>query len=595
MTTTYLLRGTPSDLAGGADFSAALTQDAPGIGNSYIVSVAASATEDSYGFTPVNDPSTLGITGVYSVVVGIQAGNTNIQVSIALSRINAAGVAQQASAFSLEQTATVGTKTFNFPSTNLGTWSSGDRLRVTYRFRSTSNMVQSTQVGHTDGSSTVTAPWNPPPFGGDDALFTDVCGNDLAQINKWTQVGAGLGSTQLNLVDETNINTTNYGICKIRKSFINPTKLYYAYTPFLQGPPLVITYPVHIGWIDTETMVKTELVVLQRRLEPAVHYWMDYFDVDRADNLYYMSSFTSPADGVAGYQTNYIPNGPADPVNRRLTKMDSTGAILNDVCATDPYVQPDQVAGVWPSPCVVLPLSGSKWVALDGQAIYGFSAHLSGGTSGCSSVADSNMTYRIDVSSGTVTWPIATVGTQVESANSVNSSIMSNFSVVYYPDGSIAIPGQVIKNAGGSYVNLYRFTNNGVFLEYFHMTGLNADINAIPGTIVGFHADVNTAGTTLFCRLNYNASVASGTDGRAKIYSTPYPFAAGSVFTFKFDAYALTTSTCHWGEIAVNTGARDIVSGLYVNIQDVATVIANLTTEPPLHKRPPFVTLIGAN
>lgn len=598
MPTTYILKLTASDLTGGTDFNLLLAQATPGF-NIQSVSVASNATEDSFGFTTVNDPSSTGVTGLFSVRVNVQTGNTNIQLSTSLQRINAAGIVQQTSAFSLEQTATAGTKTFNFPATNLGTWASGNRLRVTYRFRNTANMVQSCGIT-VDSGSEVDAPWAPPPFGGDDALFTDICGSDLVQINKWSQIGASLGGVSINAVDQAFTGLPNYGLCKIRKSPTNPTKLYYAYTPFVLGTEqAAITYGVYIGWIDTQTMVATQLVELRRRLNVSMHYWLDWFDVDADDNLYYIAGYVRQDDGVSGYQTNPDPTY-ANPTQGRLTKLDSAGNVLSDVCIMEPYQNNNpQPPGNVTMVCNLMGvITTPKWISLDGQYLYGWSPLFSGADElgGCGSVATGNITYRITVATGAVTYPIASFPIQTELANGLNPALMSYSRAVYYPDGSIAMPVFVVQNAGSSYVWVYRFSNNGTFLGYFRMTGLNAAIQAISGNVAGFAASLNTAGTMLFCRLNYNSDFPNDTLGRAKIYSTPYPFSASSVFTFRFDAYGiLSQETCHWGEIEVNTGDRVLVSGLYANIEDTAAMAASLTPGEPPERRRPFVTLIGAN
>ena len=86
--------------------------------------------------------------------------NANIQLSAAVARVNSAGTEQALSSFTAEQSAgTTGTKTFALNNINLGTWASGDRLKVYYRFRNTVASVQSVTIGTGTTSAEATAPW----------------------------------------------------------------------------------------------------------------------------------------------------------------------------------------------------------------------------------------------------------------------------------------------------------------------------------------------------------------------------------------------------------------------------------------------------
>ena len=148
--TTYALNSTNSDLTvAGADFNKEIDAYTGDI--SFPVSVAASATEYSYGFTKAGVPGAAGVTGDYIVDISIPSSgtNVNIQLSAAVARVNAAGTQQAMSAFATEQSAQfAGKKEFTFTGVNgnLGTWSAGDRLRVSYRFRNTAASTQSVTI-----------------------------------------------------------------------------------------------------------------------------------------------------------------------------------------------------------------------------------------------------------------------------------------------------------------------------------------------------------------------------------------------------------------------------------------------------------------
>jgi hypothetical protein len=163
VTTTYVLRAANSDLSGGADFSKRLQVGTETAG-SITISVAGNATEDSFGFTDTGHPDDDGVTGDYTVEVSVLGlGLATINLSVAVARINSAGVQQTISAFAAEQAGTPGVKTFAFTAINLGTWAAGDRLKVVYRFRNTLALTGSLdiQTGTTDAQ--VIAPWTIPP------------------------------------------------------------------------------------------------------------------------------------------------------------------------------------------------------------------------------------------------------------------------------------------------------------------------------------------------------------------------------------------------------------------------------------------------
>lgn len=161
MARLYFLSGTNSDLTGGADFSRALFYNNNAASTTLSVTIAGSATETSYGFTPLLHPSIYGATGNYTVVTNVTTSNSNIFLSIILNRINSTGTVQSSSAASAENNiTTTGSKTFSFTNINLGTWASGDRLRVDYLCRNSAMNNQSFAIGINDANTNVQTPFN---------------------------------------------------------------------------------------------------------------------------------------------------------------------------------------------------------------------------------------------------------------------------------------------------------------------------------------------------------------------------------------------------------------------------------------------------
>jgi len=157
--TVYVLKSANSDLTGGADFNKELYPGSETAGT-IAVSVAASATDISYGFTKAGEPGLSGATGNYTVEMNVTVANSNILLSAAVARVNSAGVQQVISSFTAEQSAgTTGVKTFSFTGTDLGTWASGDRLRVSYKVRNTVASVQAVTIGTGTTNAEATAPW----------------------------------------------------------------------------------------------------------------------------------------------------------------------------------------------------------------------------------------------------------------------------------------------------------------------------------------------------------------------------------------------------------------------------------------------------
>src|SRR5213594_1689905 len=159
----YAMNMTNSDLTV-ADFNKELDVYTGDI--SIPVSVAANAYEYSYGFTKVGVPGATGVAGTYLVRISVPTAgaNSNIWVSAAVDHVNSAGVVLNTSGFApTELQGTAGSNELTFTNPILGTWSAGDRLRISYRFHNLASITQSITVGHSvagwDYQNMVTTPW----------------------------------------------------------------------------------------------------------------------------------------------------------------------------------------------------------------------------------------------------------------------------------------------------------------------------------------------------------------------------------------------------------------------------------------------------
>lgn len=159
MATTYYLSATNGDLGGGADFNKRLAPgtETPG---AIAIETSAGASEEHFAHTDADEPGAAGITGDFGVEVNVTSGSGQMQIAIAVARVNASGVEQQRSTFTTEQQASAGLLTFALTNVNLGAWASGDRLRVIYRTRNTHAMnAQTIQIETGTTSTEITAPW----------------------------------------------------------------------------------------------------------------------------------------------------------------------------------------------------------------------------------------------------------------------------------------------------------------------------------------------------------------------------------------------------------------------------------------------------
>ena len=149
MPTTYYLSST-NDTSGGTgnDFSAALLTSASASATRSLSLAINSVLEVSYGVTPVGNPGASGVSASgYIVEVNVTTAGASSNLRVSLSRLNSANAVQATGSDTASQSiATTGIKTFNPDGSALGTWSTGDRLRVNYTFQNTSTMTAATPV-----------------------------------------------------------------------------------------------------------------------------------------------------------------------------------------------------------------------------------------------------------------------------------------------------------------------------------------------------------------------------------------------------------------------------------------------------------------
>jgi hypothetical protein len=131
--------------------------------------LAANATVIGSYFTPPGEPGTDGVSGkTLPVWLTVSSGNTNLRYWARLHRVNSSGTIQASSAAVESSTGSASSHLLNCPTTNLGTWASGDRLRVDIGIRNTVAVgSQSCTIDYGTSSSTtigrlssVLAPWN---------------------------------------------------------------------------------------------------------------------------------------------------------------------------------------------------------------------------------------------------------------------------------------------------------------------------------------------------------------------------------------------------------------------------------------------------
>ena len=192
----YYLSNTNSSLGGGNDFNKELLLSGATTGT-ITVALAASATEESYGYT-TESPTNFAIPGNFSVRVNVTTANAQGRLSISLSRVNSSGTVQSTSSATGEQTTSAGVQTHTLNSVDLGTWASGDQLRVNYIFRNNNNMTQSLAISTGGTDDYVDVPWT--------AGLIDLEGS--ASVSAATSASLGITKT---LADDISVSAQTTG------------------------------------------------------------------------------------------------------------------------------------------------------------------------------------------------------------------------------------------------------------------------------------------------------------------------------------------------------------------------------------------------
>lgn len=164
---TYYLTDIASDLSAGTEFNTTLTQTTQTAGEVQ-ASVGLGLTEIGCAFTEATVPGNKGTTGDITVEANVTVANGSIQIAVQVHRVNSAGTVQASSATTAEQSAgALGILTFNLTNVNLGTWVSGDRFRVDYRFRNSAahGGAQAVTLGTGTTNEEVITPFGVVKFG----------------------------------------------------------------------------------------------------------------------------------------------------------------------------------------------------------------------------------------------------------------------------------------------------------------------------------------------------------------------------------------------------------------------------------------------
>lgn len=171
----YIVSATSSDLSGlsGGSGQVGNRKLLEGSEGANTVSKAIGAADDAY-LNCFTEPAVPGITGTssgtFSVVLRAETtgGTTQaIALSVRLDRVNSSGVSQANTGLSAEQSTSINSfsdLTFTFTDPALGTWVSGDRLRVAVRCRTT-GLAGRTINFETGGTHTLVAVPPGVPFG----------------------------------------------------------------------------------------------------------------------------------------------------------------------------------------------------------------------------------------------------------------------------------------------------------------------------------------------------------------------------------------------------------------------------------------------
>ena len=155
MAHTYYASNTVSDLTGGGDFDFEFLHDAGTANTANTWTIAKQSTQAMDIFTEAGDPSDQGdATGSWSFELNIVTGSVDAEANVYLYRVNSTGTIQAGPIECAETDAnnylmTAAVHTFTWSSPALGTFATGDRVRV---------RVSGTVPGHQNQD--ITLGWN---------------------------------------------------------------------------------------------------------------------------------------------------------------------------------------------------------------------------------------------------------------------------------------------------------------------------------------------------------------------------------------------------------------------------------------------------
>lgn len=147
MAHTYYASNTVSDLAGGGDFDFSFLHDAGVANTANTWTITKLSTHAHDIFTESGDPSDQGdATGSWSFELNVVTGDAGVAANVYIYRVNSTGTVQTGPIECAETDAnayplTAAVHTFTWSSPALGTFATGDRVRV---------RVSGTNGGHQD-------------------------------------------------------------------------------------------------------------------------------------------------------------------------------------------------------------------------------------------------------------------------------------------------------------------------------------------------------------------------------------------------------------------------------------------------------------
>lgn len=161
MARTFYTSTTASDLSTGGDFSNALA-DAQEAASSITLTAAASGTAAGSYFTAPDVPGTGGTsTGTFTIRTNITTAQAGVNFRANLMRVNSAGTVQT-TVLGTYAAASAGVRIQTYTDPALGTWATGDRLRVQYQIQNTNTMGGSKGITFETGQLAQDTPFTTP-------------------------------------------------------------------------------------------------------------------------------------------------------------------------------------------------------------------------------------------------------------------------------------------------------------------------------------------------------------------------------------------------------------------------------------------------